>query len=206
MEHDKMHKNTERQPLTVGLARISTTDQNIDLQVNALRAYGCDEVIIEEGVSGGIHPDSRKGFIKARGMLHAGDTLTVWKIDRLGRSLKGIIDTISELDQSGINFVSLTENFATDTATGRAMMQMIGVMAQLERELIRERTIEGLSAAKARGVKLGRPFTLNDNQIKEAHQAIKLGMCHISDIAENFGVSELTIRRGFTRLSLTSAA
>jgi len=200
MGYDKM----QREPIKVGLARISTSDQNCDLQVNALEAYGCDKIIREEGVSGGIHPQERTGFLEARQVLQTGDTLCVWKVDRLGRSLKGIIDSIHDLGQNGIHFVSLTENFSTETATGRAMMQMIGVMAQLERELIRERTIEGLIAAKARGQKLGRPFALNDNQIMEAHQAILKGGITLGDIAERHGVSSLTLKRGFSRLKLGS--
>lgn len=195
MGYDKMH----RAPIKVGLARISTTDQNCDLQVNALKAYGCEQIIREEGVSGGIHPQDRTGFRQARQILQAGDTLCVWKVDRLGRSLKGIIDSIHDLGQCGIHFVSLTENFSTETATGRAMMQMIGVMAQLERELIRERTIEGLQAAKARGQKLGRPFALNDNQIESARKALLHEQTTLSEISARLGVSDLTLRRALKR-------
>lgn len=198
MGYDKM----QRTPIKVGLARISTSDQNCDLQVNALKAYGCDQIIREEGVSGGIHPQDRIGFKKARKILRKGDTLCVWKVDRLGLSLKGIIDAIHDLGQSGIYFVSLTESFSTETATGRAMMQMIGVMAQLERELIRERTIEGLQAAKARGQKLGRPFSLNDNQIKDAHRAILNGDLHLGELAEKHNVSKLTLKRAMKRMKL----
>lgn len=198
MGNDKM----QRQAIKVGLARVSTDDQNCDLQVNALKAFGCDEIIIERGVSGGIHPQEREGFLKARELLNDGGVLAVWKVDRLGRSLKGIIDSIHELGQCGIHFVSLTENFSTETATGRAMMQMIGVMAQLERELIRERTKMGMLAAKQRGQKLGRPFTLNDEQIRVAHKAIISGEAKIGGLASSLGVSDLTLRRGFNRLKL----
>jgi len=196
MGYDKM----QRQHIKIGLARISTEDQRCDLQVNALEAFGCDKVIVEKGISGGIHPQERIGFNQARQILQKGDTLCVWKVDRLGRSLKGIIDSIHELGQNGIHFVSLTENFSTETATGRAMMQMIGVMAQLERELIRERTIEGLQAARARGQKLGRPYALNNNQIREAHEAMVSGQQDIYDIAKRLGVSKLTLQRGLMRV------
>lgn len=202
MGYDKM----QRKSIKVGLARISTADQNCDLQVNALKAYGCDTIIREEGVSGGIHPQDRIGFKHAQQILQKGDTLCVWKVDRLGRSLKGIIDSIHDLGEAGIHFVSLTENFSTETATGRAMMQMIGVMAQLERELIRERTIMGMRAAKARGQKLGRPYALNDNQIKQAYLTLKCEREKLSEIACSYNVSELTLKRGFHRLKLNCTA
>lgn len=189
----------------IGLARVSTEDQLCDLQINALEAHNCDQVFVERGVSGGIHPQDRDVFKQARAALKEGDTLVVWKIDRLGRSLKGIIDTIDELSQSGIHFVSLTENFATDTATGRAMMQMIGVMAQLERELIRERTIEGLRAAKDRGVKLGPKYKLTDEQVLSAYHMLKAKIATVSDIAHDLGVSRQTITRGFERCESESS-
>ena len=198
MGYDKM----QRQPIKVGLARVSTEDQNCDLQVNALRAYGCDKVFTEDGVSGGIHPHNRAAFKKALACLDEGDIFVVWKMDRLGRSLKGIIDTVDGLRDGGIQFVSLTECVDTTSATGRAFWQFIGIMAELERELIRERTIEGLIAAKARGKKLGRPFALNDKQIEEAHHAIANGTRMIGDLASQYGVSNLTLKRGFGRLGL----
>lgn len=190
-------KNTGRK---IGLARVSTDDQNCDLQVNALKEFGCDQIFIENGVSGGVHPQDRNGFKKARSALHRGDSLVVWKIDRLGRSLKGIIDTIDELGCNGIHFVSITEHFSTDTAMGRAMMQIIGVMAQLERELIRERTIEGLRAAKARGVKLGPRYKLTDQQVHEACRRLIKGTDTISEIAFDLGVSRQTMKRSLDRL------
>lgn len=204
--NERAMKNPNSAPIMtgrkIGLARVSTEDQHCDLQINALEAHECDQVFVERGVSGGIHPQDRDGFKQARAALKVGDTLVVWKIDRLGRSLKGIIDTIDELSQNGIHFVSLTENFATDTATGRAMMQMVGVMAQLERELIRERTIEGLKAAKERGVKLGPKYKLTNEQIQFAHRRLAHGVHSLSDIAFDLGVSRQTMERGLRRLEL----
>lgn len=192
----------EREPIKVGLARVSTDDQTCDLQINALKAYGCDKIFCEHGVSGGIHPKDRQEFRQAREMLQENDILAVWKMDRLGRNLFGILETIQDLSQNGIHFISLTENFSTDTPAGRAMMQMIGVMAQLERELIRERTIEGLQAAKRRGQKLGRPFALDDVQIRDAYEAVTAGQSTIDRVASGLGVSCLTLQRGFRRLEL----
>lgn len=188
----------------IGLARVSTGDQLCDLQVNALEAYGCDRIITEQGISGGIHPRDRDGFKTARKLLKAGDKLAVWKIDRLGRSLKGIIDTIDELHQAGIHFVSLTENFATDSAMGRALMHIIGVIAQLERDLISERTRAGLQAAVARGVKLGPKYKLTDEQVIRAHLRLIHDAETLPDIAYDLGVSRQTLSRGLERMALAA--
>ena len=188
----------------IGLARVSTEDQNCDLQINALEAYGCDKIFIEDGVSGGIHPSERDVFQEARSSLKPHDSLVVWKIDRLGRSLKGILDTFDDLHRHDIHFVSLTENFSTDSAMGRAMMQIIGVIAQLERDLIRERTIEGVKAAKARGVKLGPKYKLTDEQVIAAHVLLLRRTMSLNDLAFDFGVSRQTLSRGLHRLKLSA--
>lgn len=187
---------------TIGIARVSTEDQSCDLQIDALYAYGCDEVIIEEGVSGSIRPQDRDGFRKARAKLRCGDTLVVWRIDRLGRNLRGFLDTMDDLSRNDIQFVSLTESFATDTALGRAMMQLIGVIAELERDMISERTIAGLRAAKKRGVKLGPKFKLSDEQVRMAHRQLRERAAGFSDLAYEFGVSRQTLRRSMERLKL----
>lgn len=186
----------------IGLARVSTDDQNCDLQINALKAFGCEKIFQEDGVSGGIHPHDREEFQKAKACLSQGDVFAVWKMDRLGRSLKGIIDTVDGLRDGGIQFVSLTENIDTTTATGRAFWQFIGLMAELERELIRERTKEGLLAARQRGQRLGRPFTLSDTQIMQAFGTMTSQCISMNDIAYDLGVSRQTLRRGFDRLGL----
>jgi len=186
----------------IGLARVSTEDQNCDMQINALKAFGCERIFREDGVSGGIHPYERAEFQKAMSYLREGDIFAVWKMDRLGRSLKGIIDTVDGLRDSGIQFVSLTENVDTTTATGRAFWQFIGLMAELERELIRERTKEGLLAARQRGVKLGRKYKLTDRQIIQAYESLENRRVSIPDIAYTLGVSRQTLQRGFARMQL----
>lgn len=199
-----MTESVKELPRKIGLARVSTEDQNCDLQINALKAFGCDRVFQEDGVSGGIHPHDREGFQKAMACLREGDIFAVWKMDRLGRSLKGIIDTVDGLRDRGIQFVSLTENIDTSTATGRAFWQFIGLMAELERGLIRERTKEGLLAARLKGQRLGRPFRLNDKQIKTAFGEMMSTQTPVSDIAYNLGVSRQTLKRGFSRLGLVA--
>jgi len=184
----------------VGYARVSTHDQNLDLQIYALKQFGCDKVFCDGGVSGGTHPSERKQFQAARDKLKVGDVLAVWKLDRLGRTLKGVIETVDSLKDEGIQFVSLTESIDTTTATGRAFWQFIGLMAELERGLIRERTIEGMAAAKRRGVRIGRPRKLSNNVIRRAHIQIEQGQTSINAIARQHDVSPSTVRRALAKL------
>ncbi|PHR60976.1 MAG: hypothetical protein COA43_04855 [Robiginitomaculum sp.] len=184
----------------IGYARVSTYDQFLDLQTHALDKFGCDEIFYDEGVSGGIHPLERKGFKAALLSLNDGDILAVWKLDRLGRTLKGVIDTVDGLKNDNIQFVSLTENIDTTTATGRAFWQFIGLMAELERGLIRERTIEGMAAARRRGVHIGRPRKLTNKIVLLAHQQITQGQTNIAAIAQQYDVSTSTVRRALAKL------
>lgn len=194
-----MKKMNQRQPIIIGYARVSTFDQCLDLQVNALEKYGCDKILCDVGVSGGIHPTNREQFKIAQSMLKSGDTIAVWKLDRLGRTLKGVIDTVDCFVENGIHFVSLTENILTHSATGRAFWQFIGLMAELERGLIRERTIEGMRAAKRRGVRIGRPPKLSEDNIRFAQQQIINGTMTISQIAQRHSVSTSTVRRALCK-------
>jgi len=184
----------------IGYARVSTHDQCLDLQTHALSKFGCDEIFYDEGVSGGIHPLERKGFKSARASLQDGDILAVWKLDRLGRTLKSVIDTVDGLKNDNIQFVSLTENIDTTTATGRAFWQFIGLMAELERGLIRERTIEGMAAAKRRGVHIGRPRKLTDEITRHAHKQINQGKTNIAALAQKYDVSPSTVRRALAKI------
>ena len=186
-------------PMICGYARVSTADQRAALQVDALEAYGCMQIFEDAGVSGGIHPMKRVQFMAAMDALSGGGVLVVWKLDRLGRSLSGIISTVEHLRANGIQLVSLTENIQTDTAMGKAFMQFTALLAELERGLIRERTLEGLAAAKARGAKLGRPFALSDDVLADAHQKWSAKVLTIPEIAMCLSVSEKTLRRGFGR-------
>src|SRR5487761_2498475 len=156
-----------------GYARVSTEDQNPDLQLAALKKAGCRTVFKDEWISGATA--QRPALLKCLKTLQAGDTLIVWKLDRLGRSLRDLITMLDDLKHRGVKFRSLTEAIDTETPTGRAMWQMIGVLAELERSLLSERTRAGVKAAKGRGVKFGRKPKLTPQQIDHARKLIDAG-------------------------------
>jgi len=153
-----------------GYARVSTDDQNPALQLAALKRAGCKTAFKDEGLSGAT--TKRPALLRCLKQLQSGDTLTVWKLDRLGRSVRDLITMLDDLKQRGIKFRSVTEAIDTDTPTGRAMWQMIGVLAELERSLISERTRAGVKAAKARGVKFGRKRKLTPQQVAHARKLL----------------------------------
>ena len=175
-----------------GYARVSTDDQRADLQRAALKKAGCTKVFADDGVSGSTI--NRPALRRCLRTLKKGDTLMVWKLDRLCRSLRDLIHLLDDLKQRSVKFHSLTESIDTETPTGRAMWQMIGVLAELERSLISERTRAGAIAAKARGVKFGRKPKLTRQQI---HQAVKLVTAgeRAEDVATTFHVGRSTIYR-----------
>lgn len=185
--------------LICGYARTSTGDQTTALQIDALERYGCDLIFEDQAISGGIHPMKREQFAQAMQALEDSGVLVVWKLDRLGRSLGQIINVVDELRDRGIQLVSLTESIQTQTAVGKAFFHFIGLMAELERGLIQERTLEGLAAAKSRGKKLGRPFALSDEVLTDAFQKWDAGILTIPEIAICLSVSERTVQRGFER-------
>ncbi len=139
----------------IGYARVSTQDQTLDLQRDALRAAGCVEIFEDQGVSG--VKEARTGLDAALASLEAGDCLVVWKLDRLGRSLRHLIDTLKALSDRGIGFRSIQDAIDTTTAGGRLYFHIMAALAEFERDLISERTKAGMAAAKARGVHVGRP-------------------------------------------------
>jgi DNA invertase Pin-like site-specific DNA recombinase len=147
----------------VGYARISTIDQNLDMQKDALERAGCTKIFTE--TASGAKVD-RPILRDALNYVRAGDVLVVWKLDRLGRSLKQLIETVTELQERGIEFKSLTENIDTTTSAGKLIFHIFGSLAEFERDLIRERTKAGLTAARARGRIGGRPRAegLNDEK------------------------------------------
>jgi DNA invertase Pin-like site-specific DNA recombinase len=151
-----------------GYARVSTDDQKAHMQRAALKQDGCEKIFTDDGKSGATV--NRPQLQKCLKKLDSGDSLTVWKLDRLGRSLRDLITILDDLKRRGVTFRSLTENIDTHTPTGRAMWQMIGVMAEFERSLIGERTRAGVKAAKERGVKFGRKPALTPDQIEHAKE------------------------------------
>jgi DNA invertase Pin-like site-specific DNA recombinase len=175
-----------------GYARVSTDDQNSALQLAALKKAGAAKIYTDDGISGAT--TNRPALLRCLKTLKAGDTLTVWKLDRPGRSLRDLIIMLDDLKARGVKFHSLTEHIDTETPTGRAMWQMIGVLAELERSLIAERTRAGVSAARARGVKFGRKPKLTRQQIAQARKLIAQGE-RPTDVAESFHVGRTTLYR-----------
>src|SRR5712691_435706 len=142
--------------MLIGYARVSTNEQNLDLQRDALKKAGVSaKNVFTDKITG--TKEERPGLEQALSHLREGDTLVVWRLDRLGRSLKHLIETVSKLQQQGVAFKSITENIDTSTVTGQLVFHIFGALAEFERNLIKERTMAGLEAARARGRKGGRP-------------------------------------------------
>lgn len=173
--------------MKIGYARVSTLDQNLDLQRDALLAAGCERIFEEKksGKAGTIRPE----FFSAMQFLRPDDVLVVWKLDRLGRSLTEMMRTIDSLRRRGVRFQSLTEHFDSETAHGRFALQMHGAMAEYFLDLNRERTLEGLKAAIARGRKGGRPRKLSEADLVAARALLDAGTMSVADIAKRLGVS-----------------
>ncbi|EHP0641537.1 recombinase family protein, partial [Salmonella enterica] len=159
--------------MQIGYVRVSTNDQNTDLQRNALKCAGC-ELIFEDKISGtkAERPGLKKKLLRT---LTAGDTLVVWKLDRLGRSMRHLVVLIEELRERGVNFRSLTDSIDTSTPMGRFFFHVMGALAEMERELIVERTRAGLEAARAYGRIGGRRPKLTSEQWAQAGRLIKAG-------------------------------
>jgi len=177
--------------MKIGYARVSTDDQNLDLQQQALAAAGCTEIFTDQ-VSGTA--SRRLGLESALTRCEAGDVLVVWRLDRLGRSLSHLIEVIQQLGKREVGFVSLSENIDTTTAGGRLVFHLMGAIAEFERALIVERTRAGVEAAKKRGKHLGRPIALNNAQVRHARALIEGGESPGS-VAGSLGVSRSTLYR-----------
>jgi DNA invertase Pin-like site-specific DNA recombinase len=180
------------QGMKYGYARVSTEDQNADMQLKALKRAGCKTMFTDQGLSGVT--TKRPALLRCLKKLERGDSLTVWKLDRLGRSLRDLIAMLDDLKHRGVKFRSLTEAIDTETPTGRAMWQMIGVLAELERSLISERTRAGVKAARKRGVKFGRKPKLSPEQIEHAREQIDNGKRR-EDVAALLNVDRTTLYR-----------
>ncbi len=181
--------------MKIGYARVSTDEQNPDLQIDALKAAGCERIFTDKASGANAKRSELTKCLKA---LAVGDTLIVWKLDRLGRSLHDLIGLLDELKVREVAFQSLTEAIDTTTATGRAMWQMVGILAELERSLIQERTKAGRAAAVARGVKMGRKTKLTTQQVTHARKLIEQGEHH-DNVAKSLGVSRRTLYRSLTK-------
>jgi DNA invertase Pin-like site-specific DNA recombinase len=177
--------------MLVGYARVSTLDQNLDLQRAALTQTGCEK-IYEDRMSG--TRDDRPGLKLTLEVLREGDTLVVWKLDRLGRSVKGLVGLVTELSKRGINFKSLTDSIDTGTPSGRFFFHVMASLAQMERELTVERTKAGLIAARQLGRIGGRKRKMTDSKIESAKKLLANGVSP-KDVAENLGISIPTLYR-----------
>jgi len=177
--------------MLIGYARVSTQDQNLEMQCTALKKAGCEK-IIEDKTSGSL--TSRPGLNMLLELLRNGDTLVVWKLDRLGRSVKNLVDLISKLAQQGVHFKSLTDSIDTSTPSGRFFFHIMASLAEMERELTVERTRAGLEVARKLGRKGGRKRLMTDSKIKSAKKLLADGIPP-RDVAKNLGVSIPTLYR-----------
>ena len=184
--------------MLIGYARVSTQDQNLDLQVKALTKAGCKKVF-DDKISG--TRAERPGLATALAMLREGDTLVVWKLDRLGRSVKNLVDLVGELHGQGVQFKSLTDSIDTGTASGRFFFHVMASLAQMERELMVERTCAGLEAARLLGRKGGRKRQMTDSKVASAKKLLANGV-QPRDVAKNLGVSVPTLYRWIPASSL----
>ena len=177
--------------MLIGYARVSTPDQNLDLQIDALNKAGCQK-IFDDKISGSRA--DRPGLTKTLEMLREGDTLVVWKLDRLGRSVKHLVDLVALLHQQGVQFKSLSDAIDTGTPAGRFFFHMMASLAQMERELSVERTRAGLEIARQLGRKGGRKRQMTDSKIESAKKLLVSGVPP-KDVAQNLGVSVPTLYR-----------
>ncbi|WP_430415650.1 recombinase family protein [Parasphingorhabdus sp.] len=184
----------------IGYARVSTKSQKLDMQIDALKSVGCDYIFTDHGISGGIA--KRDGLDEALSMIRKNDVFIVFKLCRLGRSVLHLADILTRFGHEEVHFCSLSEGIDTTTSGGRLIFHLFSALAEFNRDLIRENTIAGLESAVARGVKLGPKFKLDEFDILEAHRGIYQYNHSVSDMAERYDVSIMTLRRGFERLGL----
>ncbi len=180
--------------MKIGYARVSTLQQSVDLQIDALRAAGCD-TIYEETQSGAKSGKDRPELAACLKALRVGDVLVVWKLDRLARSTRELITIVQDIANRGIGFESLTEQIETNTPAGKLLFHIMGALAEFERDLIRERTRAGLETARARGRKGGRPVSLSDSDKKMIKLMSNNQEISPTEIAKRFKISRATYYR-----------
>src|SRR5690242_341823 len=178
--------------MLVGYARVSTTDQTLDLQHDALTKAGCTKIFTD--TASGAQTE-RKGLTDALAYVRAGDTIVVWKLDRLGRSLKDLISRITELNDRKIGFKSLTEQIDTTTSGGKLIFHIFGALAEFERDIIKKRTTAGLEAARTREKLGGRPKALPPEKIRLARRLYADTTTSVTEICKMLGISRHTLQR-----------
>ena len=176
--------------MKIGYARVSTDDQHLELQLDALRQAGCEK-IFEDKISGSKF--DRPGLNDALEYARKGDVLVVWRLDRLGRSLPDLLELVTRLESNGIGLNSLNEQIRTDTPSGTLIFHIFAALAEFERNLIRERTNAGLAAARKRGRKGGRRQRLDEQQVRQIRALLRDPNISVSEVAASYGVSRGTI-------------
>ena len=176
--------------MLIGYTRVSTDDQNMDLQLDALRKAGCEKIYSDQ-LSGGL--SERPGLTMALEILRPGDTLVIWRLDRLGRSLKDLIHLVEQLEKKTIGLKSIQEHLDTTTAGGRLIFHLFGALAEFERNLIKERTRAGVNAARARGRQGGRPRLLEPKKRDLAIRLYEERKHSVAELCGMMGISKSTL-------------
>jgi len=187
--------------MIIGYARVSTQDQNPEFQVDALERAGCEQ-IFHEKLTGRLR--ERPELSQCLRTLRKGDVLIVWKLDRLARSLKDLVEIVQELNDREIGFKSLTEAIDTTSSGGNLVFHIFGALAEFEHDLIRERTIAGLQAARARGRKGGRRPAMSDSDIRKAAAMLSDPLITKTEVAAHFGVTRTTLNASLKRIGLAA--
>jgi len=190
-----MSRKKQRNSVTlIGYARVSTIEQSLSMQVEALVKYGVkEEDIYKESISG--VKKNRPALTAALRRLAKGDTLVVWKLDRIARSITNLLEVMNELEDMGVKFRSITEGVETETPTGKMILVVMGALAQFERDLIVERTRAGVKAAQERGVKFGADFKLSPDDMPKVWKLVNEKGMTRKAVAKQYGVTEQTISR-----------
>jgi DNA invertase Pin-like site-specific DNA recombinase len=196
---EKLMAKRALQPLRIGYARVSTPDQNLAMQLDALKKAGCTRIFTDH--LSGVQVD-RPGLKEALAQLREADTLVVWKLDRLGRSVKGLVDLVNDLEAQKVHFQSLTDGIDTKTPAGRFFFHVMASLAQMERELILERTRAGLLAARRQGRVGGRKRRMTDGKVQAARKLLA-GGTPPQEVAHSLGVSVPTLYRWVPAASRT---
>jgi DNA invertase Pin-like site-specific DNA recombinase len=188
---ENLMAQVEPQAIRIGYARVSTRDQNLELQLDALNKAGCKRIFTDKLSGAKVE---RPGLQEALSHLREADTLVVWKLDRLGRSVKGLVDLVNELETRRVHFQSITDGVDTKTPAGRFFFHVMASLAQMERELILERTRAGLEAARCAGRVGGRKRQMTDNKVQAARKLLASGTPP-HEVAHSLGVSVPTLYR-----------
>ncbi|CTQ55599.1 DNA-invertase hin [Roseibium album] len=186
----------------IGYARVSTFDQKLRIQLDALTSLPCDKIYTDHGVSGA--KSARPGLDDMLRELRAGDTVVVLKLDRLGRSVLHLSDLLVRFQKEGIHFCSIAEAINTSTPGGKLVYHLFSAFAEFQRDIIIENTLAGMAAARRRGKHIGRPYSLRPQQITCAHAAIHQRGEPREKIAAQYGVNPVTLDRAFKRMELAS--